>query len=200
MLEIVASGPRLRLLRYLSAHEGPYTGRQLARAVRLDPKSASVALRHLIDGGVVQRRRAGRAYLYSLDRESYLVHEVLLPAFLKERNWQKTLGSEVQALIGAGVESIILYGSWARRQAGPRSDIDLLIVTNGRRSKAAIEDGLSSHRTHFMARFRHVPSFLILPRQEFRTRLRRGDPLVREIVEQGQVLTGKTISELAAHA
>ncbi len=200
MLEIVASGPRLRLLRYLSAHDGPFTGRQLARAVRLDPKSASVALRHLLGSGVVQRRRAGRAYLYSLDQESYLAHEVLLPAFLKERNWQKTLGTEVQDLIGAGVASIILYGSWARGQAGPRSDIDLLIVTNGRRSKAAIEDRLTSHRTHFMARFRHVPSFLILSRDEFRTRLRRGNPLVREIVEQGQVLTGKAISELAAHA
>ncbi len=200
MLEIVASGPRLRLLRYLSAHDGPFTGRQLARAVRLDPKSASVALRHLVDSGVVQRQRAGRAYLYSLDRESYLAHEILLPAFMKERNWQKTLGSEIKTLIGAGVESILLYGSWARGQAGPRSDIDLLVVTNGRRSKAAIEDRLSTHRTHFMARFRHVPSFLILSRQEFRTRLRRGDPLAREIVEQGQVLTGKAVSDLAAHA
>lgn len=199
VLELIASGPRLRLLRYLSTHEGPFTGRELAREVGLDPKNASVALRQLVDAGVVQRRRAGRAYLYSLDRDSYLAHDVLLPAFSKERSWQQALGSEIKAAVGPGVESVILYGSWARGQAGPRSDIDLLLVIGARRSKAAVEGRLSDQRARLVGRFRHIPSFLVLSRQEFRKRLGRGDPLVREIVEQGQVLAGKTTSELVAH-
>jgi len=199
MLELVASAPRLRLLRYLSAHEGPFTGRELARSARLDPKNASLALRQLVDAGVIQRRRAGRAYLYSLDRDSYLAHEVLLPAFSKERDWQKALGSEVKATAGRGVESVILYGSWARGQAGPRSDIDLIVVVGAKRRKAAVESRLSDRRARFVGRFGYPPSFLVLSRLEFRNRLRRRDPLIMEIVEQGRVLAGKAISDLVAH-
>ncbi len=196
MFDLISSRPKLRLLRHLSIHEGTSTGRQLARAVGLDPKNAALALRQLVELGLVSRRRVGTAYLYSLNRNHYLVSEGLIPAFLRERNWLHVLGTEVHTFVGRDAESVVLYGSWARDRAGAQSDIDLLVVLRPGSRAEEVQRGLTGGRVHFAERFGHQVSFLVITRPEFRKRLRRSDPLVLEIVEQGRVLAGKAISEL----
>ncbi len=199
MLDVISSRPKLRLLRYLSTHEGTFTGRELARAVALDPKNAAVALRELVQLGLVSRRRVGSAYLYALNRSNYLVSEGLIPTFLRETNWLHALGTEVHTFAGRDVESIILYGSWARSQADSQSDIDLLVIIRSGSHKEEVQRRLTRERVHLAERFGHQVSFLVFTRAEFRKRLKRSDPLVMEIVEHGRALAGKTLSDLVAH-
>lgn len=78
--------------------------------------------------GVVTRLPAGRAYLYSLNRRSYLVSKVLLPAFQHEAGWLEELGHAVYRLGPKSIDAVLLYGSWARGRAGRKSDVDLLVV------------------------------------------------------------------------
>ncbi len=196
MLELVVSLPKLRLMRYLHAHDGSFTGRELARAVGSDPKNVLLALKELVEAGLVHRRRAGKAYLYSLNRVNFLVSDVLIPALQHEQGWFQALGAEVAAAVGPVAESVILYGSWARGRAGPSSDIDLLLVISPKARKDDVEEKLAGLRTHLADRFGHPLSFLIMTRTGFRSRLRRGDSLVDEIVEQGRVLTGRPVAEL----
>ena len=119
MIEIIASLPKLRLLRHLWSSGAPHTGRELARAVGLDPKNASIALRELTASGLVHRRSAGRAFLYSLNSDNYVVSEILRRIFESERNWLQALATEVREVAGRHVDSIVLYGSLAREQARP---------------------------------------------------------------------------------
>src|SRR2546427_742332 len=106
MLELVVSPPKLRLLRYLHAHDGSFTGRELARAVGSDPK-----------------RRNDEA-------------EVKL----------------------AGLHALL---------TDP---------------------------------FGHPPLFLVMTKDDFRRRVRRGNSLLGEIVEQGRVLAGRPMAELIGRA
>ena len=80
-LDILASKPKVRLLRYLSTHEGAITGRALAQAAGVEARRAAEALATLFDARLVQRRGARRAFLYSINRNIYLVDQILAPRF-----------------------------------------------------------------------------------------------------------------------
>lgn len=83
-------------------------------------------------------------------------------------------------------EKIILFGSHARGDAGPHSDVDLLVVMpfTGKGWRQAAE-----------IRGRVRPSFaldlLVRAPDQMHERLRAGDPFLREIAEQGVELHAK---------
>lgn len=197
-LDLLASRPAVRVLRYLATHPGTYTGRQLAAAAGVARIRAADALSRLTSLGIVERRPAGRAYLYTLNEDSYLVSDVLGPVFRNEARWLDRLGEEVLASLNAGVESVILYGSWARGDAAERSDVDLLAVTATMDGRRQAERVLEAQRGRLSERFGRFVSFLVLSRNEVRRRLRRGDRLMRNIVRQGRVLAGHSLAELIA--
>jgi predicted nucleotidyltransferase len=201
MLDLLSSRPKLRLLRYLTTHEGLHTGRALARAAGVEAKRAAEALRELVDAGLIDRRRAGRAFLYSLNRDNYTVGEILVPAFVNERDWLQRLGRELRHFI-PGIDSVILYGSWSKGKAQPRSDVDLLLVTReniGKNQAVRLRARADEIRPQMSERYGRSVSLLILGPDELRLGLRKRDRFIREILEGGQVLAGSTLAEVVGH-
>lgn len=195
-LNALASRARLALLRHLALRRGVSTGRELARAVGIEPKRAAQALGQLVEIGMVKRQRAGRAFIYSINDNLYLVSEALIPAFRAERRWDEALGTEVRTLVRQDSESVILYGSWARGTADASSDVDLVIVARGGADKRSVEERLAVHRQRLADRFARPVSLLVMDRVELRNRAAHGDMLVAEILEHGRVIAGKSFAEL----
>lgn len=150
--------------------------------------------------GALHRRRAGQAYLYSLNESSYLVSDVLLPGFRAESRWLESLGTEVLTALDRIADAVILYGSWARGQAEPISDVDLLVVIRAARMKAQAERVLEPERGRLAERFGRPVSLLVVDKSDFRRRLRRGDRLIREIVREGRVVAGRSVAEVVGSA
>ncbi len=200
ILDVVGSRPKLRLLRYLATHEGLETGRALAHAAGVEPKRAAEALADLVEAGLVDRRRAGRAFLYSLNRDNYAVAEILLPAFMNERDWLKRLGDEIRHSL-PGIDSVILYGSWAKGKAQPQSDVDLLLVTgqNDKNQAIQLQERANDIRARMSERYGRPISLLIVGLKNLRRRLRKRDRFIREILAEGQVLAGSGLGEVVAH-
>jgi predicted nucleotidyltransferase len=161
---------------------------------------AAEALSRLVDTGVLERRRAGRAYLYSLNETNYLVSDGLIPAFRSEAEWIERLGNEVYAVLERKADAVILYGSWARHQPTPTSDVDLLVVTRRGQDQDKIERILEEDRGRLAERFGRPVSLLVVGRDELRRRLRRGDQLMREIIREGRTVAGKSIAEVVGGA
>lgn len=199
-LDLLASRPIVRILRYLAAHPGAHTGRHLAIASGVASSRAVEALSRLVEVGALQRRRAGRAYLYSLNESSYLVSDILLPGFRAEARWLEALGTEVLTALDDIADTVILYGSWARGKAEPISDVDLLVVIRAAHTKAQAERALEPERGRLAERFGRPVSLLVVGRGEFRRRLRRGDRLIREIVREGRVVAGRSVAEVVGSA
>jgi predicted nucleotidyltransferase len=199
-LDVLASRPAVRILRYLAAHPGEHTGRQVGRSTDVAPSRAAEALSKLVDMGVLQRRAAGRAYLYSLNETNYLVRDVLLPAFRGEARWLEALGNEVLTALNRTADSVLLYGSWARGQTTPTSDVDLLVVSRTRQAKVQAERFLESQRGQLAERFGHPVSLLVVTRNELLKRLRRGDRLIKDVIREGRALAGKSIAEVVGGA
>lgn len=199
MIETFASVSKLKMLRHLWRSGSPHTGRELARAVGLDPKNASIALIELTASGLVYRRRAGRAYLYSLNSDNYVVSEILKRGFESERNWLQALATEIREVAGRHVETIVLYGSLARERARPESDIDLLVIIRSQVDPAVVLDRINSHRLRLEERYGHPLSVLVMTRAALRQKAQAGDRFVLDILAQGQVVAGKPLSELVVH-
>lgn len=159
---------------------------------------ARQALERLTREGLLERRRAGTAHLYSLNREAYVVAEILEPAFRSEASWLERLGEEILMALRPSAESVVLYGSWARGAAMPRSDIDVLVVATGVAGREAVERRADEVRGHISGRFGRFVSLLVMTAEEIRGKLRRGDRLVRTIASEGRVLAGRGLAEIVA--
>ncbi len=196
-LDLIASKPKVRLLRYLAFHTGEFSGLELARATASDAKRTREVLADLVGMDLVTRRVVGRASLYALNRKHYAVGSILLPAFRREMEWLEQLGRSVLSVAPKQILSVMLYGSWARGEARPDSDIDLLVVAAGNgRTTAELEHRLVQYRTRAMDRFGRPVSFLLKTPREVASRIRSRDRFFREVLTQGRVLAGRSISEV----
>jgi uncharacterized protein len=84
-------------------------------------------------------------------------------------------------------DRIILFGSYARGDAGPDSDLDLMVVmpVHGRRHKKAVEIGVALHDIH-------IPMDIIVTRPEdFAWRKEISGTLEYPAVREGRVLYAK---------
>lgn len=80
-------------------------------------------------------------------------------------------------------EKIILFGSAARGEFGPDSDLDFLIIKNDSRRNLEVEQEL-----HQLIDYRIASDFIFLKPLETEKRLKSGDFFLEEIFNQGRVL------------
>src|SRR5947207_415748 len=115
--------------------------RDIARRAGLTHPRASEVLSSLTQLGVTSLQRAGRADLYQLNRAHLLygiVHELFRQEARVEAELENFLRRRLTALM-SGAEEAYLFGSVARGEAGPRSDIDLAVVLPSSSATAEVE-------------------------------------------------------------
>src|SRR5712691_10458572 len=114
------------VLTLLAHADRPLTGRAIARESGASHGGVQRALEHLVAEGIVTQERAGRAFLYRLNRDHLAARWIEGLASLRleliERLREKVAAWQVPA------DAVVLFGSAARNEAGQRSDIDLLVI------------------------------------------------------------------------
>ncbi len=188
-------GTRLKtaVLRYLIQSDLELSGRQIALAVGASPKPVNQALAELAAEGVLLQRNVGRVHLFRINRASPLVENLLVRLFQGESTLLQDALRE--ALAGMpGLLSASIYGSTARQTEEPFSDVDLLVVAQDR---AAAEALLEERALAFIKRYGNPLSYTVLGLDEFRRRYRERDEFLREAIDRGRVVAGKSALELA---
>ena len=110
----------------LAGSSAPRSGRGLAQLSGRSNTGVQHVLDRLVEQGLVQRIEAGRAFLYSLNRE-----HLLAPAVEQMAGARVELVRRLREAIAAWRIPALhasLFGSAARGDGGVDSDIDLLIV------------------------------------------------------------------------
>ena len=197
---ILGTVAKVDLLRVLIQLDTPASGREAERLARVAHVSGSKALRELSAAGVLKLTRTPGAYLYQINRDHDLVPP-LQALFDAERARVESLREEMkQALATLDLEpklvSAVVFGSTARGDTRPDSDLDLLFLVRraSDASAARVLPGILSDRLG--TRYGVRPSVLVLDVATARRRYEEGDPLLRNIATDGRTLIGNPIQEV----
>jgi len=194
--EALGSTPHVRILRYLCRAGGEHTGRAIGRAIQVSHPSVHHALRTLAGRGMVHAIRHGPAIAYRLNEDHWLIRRGLLPLFEVEAAFLTTLAEATRSAAKVPVRSVLVFGSVARGEAGPQSDIDLLCLTSNATAAGEAERNLAEAGPSLRRQFGRRVLAMVLPAAELARRYRRRHELTREIVETGWVIAGDSMSEV----
>lgn len=148
-------------------------------------------LRRLLAGGLVTVERVGRTRLFRAPVDSPLFEPL-------RQLLERSFGAEVQLREGLegrdDVEAAAIFGSWARGEAGPSSDIDLLVI--GTATQERLETDL---RPVSKSAGREI-NFVIFPRNELRRRLDAGSGFLRAVLEGPLIALVSDVRRIAGQA
>lgn len=197
---ILGTPSKVRLLRELVPIERPVSGREAARLAGLSSYSIR-ALDELVEMGLVLRQEATGQHLFRLNRENYLA-EVLSRLFMMERERTAAifaaLRDAVEECDHGAVLSAVIFGSAARGDAAPGSDLDLLVVTSSAGAAEEAYSRLVDTAPDLERRFGLALSPVVITQAQARAQISRDDPFLRAVLREGRLVVGAELSELLA--
>lgn len=200
--EVLGSTAKVRLLRALLPLTSPVSGTeaQMLAGIR-SVSGVRVALSDLTELGILQREDTRRIKLFRINRKHDLA-KPLRALFEAESKRMSALRLALEEILDKGAVrehtlSIILFGSNARGDARPASDMDLLVVAADEPSVERVQDVLIGAMPGIQRRFGLRISPYVLARERVRERFRDGDPLMKSIDSEGRTLYGTHFHEVA---
>jgi len=195
VLESIFGSPaKIRILRVLSASPQPLSGRQVGELSRLSHRGAIQALESLVELGAVRQRRVGAAYQYSLSRGNMTVETIIAPTLKAEASMLEDLKRNIVAQFKGKAVSLTLYGSLVRGRGKKGSDIDVLAIARNEQRKKELDDKADASIAFFRERYNAVLSLHCYTLIEMRSK--KNLSLLRSVVQEGVVLSGKPLREL----
>lgn len=174
---------KVRILRLLFLTRGLYTGREMAKLAGYSPTHTIAALKELERIGMVNRRHAGNADLYSLNEQSALVPGVLAPVFTWEQNVFDQLAQLYLEALGNDLLSIEIFGSVARGEEDERSDVDLIIVIRDSADKGKAEERAAQASVEATSIFGNQFSPITVTKKELENKRSRKQGVWQELSE-----------------
>ena len=192
--EVFRSWSHVAVLRALIDTKTGFTGNETARVSGMHPRSALKALTQLEELGIVIRQRGGRDHLFTLNRKHFLVTNIVLPVYQKENLFRSEIINEIASVLKKRVLSGVIFGSVARKEENPQSDFDICCIVNSVKEKNIIRELVNAKAESINIKFgiKLAPVFFTL--KEFKNK--SNTDLVKEIIEQGIVICGKTPGKL----
>jgi len=175
------------------------TGRGIASLIRTSPFKINQVLRQLVAEGVVLSSSMGRSNAYRLNGRHVFVQGVVLPLVRFKEEFWKQLVEKINKQLQPKPISIILYGSVARGDETCESDFDVHLIYDDRSFPKKFEGELGRLREDFAASYGSILAISLSRITDFQKRSKEKDPLIRNIVREGRVLTGLPLTELLAY-
>lgn len=175
----------------------PMTGREIARLMgRASHSGVLIALNRLAEHGVVEREEAGRALLFTLNREHLAAPAIDVLAHLRSELLDR-LRKEVSSW-EISADHVAVFGSFARGEGGPSSDIDLFVI---RPRKVEREDLRWREQVDLLARqvrrwTGNPASIAEVGRSEIASLRKQKPPILSELRKDAITIAGGEITTL----
>lgn len=198
---VLGSTAKVRILRALLPLTSPVSGSE-ARMLSGVRSSGGMwnALNELTELGILERDETRRTQFFRVNRDHDLVAP-LRALFEAESKRIVELQEAVEKIVEEGAVrehtlSIILFGSNARGDALPASDLDLLAVTEAAPQVDGVLEVLINAIPRLERRFGMRAAPLVLDRIRVQERFRDGDPLMKNVLSDGRRLYGAHFHEI----
>jgi len=184
----------LAVLRILNERVVGLSGRETARLAGISLRAAQLSLNSLEILKIVNRHYGGREHIFTLNRNNYVVKELISRIFSAEESFRTSVFKLIKIRLSKLSDSIILFGSVARKEESPDSDLDICIVHS--RSLTIIEKAVSNLRDVLNDRYGVTLAPFYITKKEFKSRAKKSKSPVDSIIEEGKVLSGLSIKNL----
>jgi predicted nucleotidyltransferase len=192
--DIFGQKVKLRILRYLVSNPEGGSARSIAVASDVNHWQCSKTLKALQSSGILTLKISGRNHNYALNKDAYLVKDIIEPLFIKEKEYLGALLKGSNALSSKCVESVSVFGSTARGDSRKESDVDLFVVVKDSKEKVSAQ--FDNEKQALSNRFGLKTSPYYVTEKELKNRFTQKDPLIKEVVRDYITIKGKTIGEL----
>ncbi len=193
--QILGSRFTIKVLKTLLRYRGKvFTIRELARVSGVSHPQVSKIVKELETTGVVKLKPVGKAHQIILNDESYILKSVIEPVFRAERETVNHLISTIRPFFhNRKIASVALFGSVARGEERPSSDVDLLVLTE---DKDIANECVAKASTATLSAFGTALSPFIMDKREFVRK--RSEKLVKSILESYLLVYGKDLREIVS--
>ena len=188
--ELLSTKSDVKILRTLLKYPTKeFNENELAGICKVGQKTVNRAMPKYVRYGMVSVRTVGKANVYTLNSEHFIVRQ-LQSLFRTEEEAKSELRSLLKGAFRGdrAMISLAIFGSLARGEEEPASDIDVFILTQ---DKMGAKQRLDGVREEVARRFGNVISEYILTRREFERK--RKTPAIKEIVAHGELVLGKPL-------
>lgn len=186
--EIFSSKIKVSIWKILHCYpEKRFSGRELARLLNVSPSRASEILELFRKYGIVNRIRIGNTSEWTLNKKNILV-ENLLKIFKIEEKIYQDLKSKIFNTFHKekSILKVILYGSVARGEEKPNSDIDLFILVKNEKDKDLAANLVHKLNISLLPRYGNVISELIYSKKEWN--LKKNSEILKQIQLEGEII------------
>ena len=188
--EVFRSWTHAAVMRALFDTTNGLTGNAVARSAGMHPRSALKALTSLEALHLVRRQRGGRDHIFTLNRKHFLFKKAILPVYSGERALRSSLEETLAGMLSPVVVSAIIFGSVARHEEVPGSDLDLCCITKNSLEKDRVRTVVNDNALHLSRKYGVALAPILFSEQEFRRKAH--SRLIGDIVREGRVIFGKS--------
>jgi len=190
---LLGSKAKIKVLRkFVQSRDWTFNLTELSKDLDINKGNLSRVLGDFEKENIVSVVRKGRIKLFKLDLNDKFVKDLLIPLFeLEERIFQ----SVEERLKTIDAESTVLYGSFARKEARPCSDIDVMVLVRDKKDVGRMAKKVEKLSEEFLEE--NLILFVdVMAVSEFKKLYERDEPLIKKIVKEGKVLSGKDTLEV----
>ncbi|MEB2318123.1 MAG: nucleotidyltransferase domain-containing protein [Pseudomonadota bacterium] len=187
LTSILGSAGNVRVLRAIAADPSPQSVPQLAAVAGLTPQGTRLVLDAFARQRLVLAHGTGRAKLYALNSSHPFAGAIVALFENERRRWDALLESVRQILIrhGEAVSAAWLYGSVARGEDLPGSDLDIAVLVRSQAVADRLREDLMPLEDEQALRI----SLTALTPEELAA-VPEDDPWWSDVVRDGRVLKG----------
>lgn len=143
LTRLLANGGSVRVLRAMMLYGAPLSAPQLAQDTGLTPQGVRLTLNSLAGQQIVTLLGSSRSQLFEINARHPLT-SALKRLFKEEQEHWESIMQSLQATFRkiANVEAAWYYGSVARAEDSPESDLDIAVIV----SKGSVDETVESVR------------------------------------------------------
>lgn len=192
--EIFRTWSNVAVLRALLDTNTGFSGNEVARVAGMNPRSAFKALTSLEELGIVNRVIGGRDHIFTLNREHFLVQEIILKIYSIESKFLDEIIKTLSSVLKKRVYSAVIFGSVARKEEKPLSDLDLCCIVDSQKGVIFIRDTLNKESQKLYKKFGIKLAPVVFMKHAFLRK--KKSKLIKSIIEEGILITGKSLKDL----
>ena len=178
--QLFGSRLRAKVLGWFFTHtDERFFIRQLESLLAEDPTNLSRELARLATLNILTSETEGRQKYFRVNKKSAFYHE-MKGLILKTVGAAGVIQNALRGI--KGLKCVFIYGSFAKNQENPESDIDLMLV--GKTDTDKVEEAISKAE-RLLGRTINLTSYSIA---EFRSKLKEKDSFIRTVLKGPKIM------------